>query len=47
MSLTVSQLLAEVQRLPYAERKRFLQLVRQMYPSGNIAENDKEELLND
>ena len=53
MSMTVNQLLAEVQRLPYEERRRFVQLVRQLHdasdlsPIRNKLENDKEELLND
>lgn len=53
MSLTVSQLLAEVQKLNYEERRRFVQLVRQIHdasdlsPYRNKAEKDKEELLND
>lgn len=47
MSLTVSQLMAEVQRLSHEDRRRFLQLIRQLYPIGNVLEKDKEELLND
>ena len=53
MSLTVSQLLAEVQKLAYEDRKRFVQLVRQLHdasdlsPFRNKLERDKEELLND
>jgi hypothetical protein len=47
MSLTVNQLLAEVQSLNYEERRRFVQLIRQLYPLGNVVEKDKEELLND
>jgi hypothetical protein len=45
MSLTVSQLMAEVQRLSHEDRRRFIQLINQMY--RNVAERDKEELLND
>lgn len=53
MSLTVNQLLAAVQQLNYEERRRFVQLVRQLHdasdlsPYRNRLENDKEELLND
>ena len=53
MSLTVSQLLAEVQKLNYEERRRFVQLVRQIHdasdlsPYRNRLETDKEDLLND
>ena len=53
MSLTVSQLLAEVQKLNYEERRRFVQLVRQLHdasdlsPYRNRLETDKEDLLND
>jgi len=47
MSLTVNQILAEVQRLSHEDRRRFVQLIRQLYPIGNVLENDKKELFND
>lgn len=53
MSLTVNQILAAVQQLNYEERRRFVQLVRQLHdasdlsPYKNKLEKDKEELLND
>ena len=54
MNLTVSELVALVNKLSFEERQRFAKIVRELNDASDLspikrnrAETDKEELLND